>query len=434
MKINFLREFSQLFKGLSGVERILAGGWLLIILLLPFHAFISTWGGSQLGFLEVWKAWKEFFLFGLLILALFYLIKNNYLKEFFKSKLVILIFVYLILHLLYIAILKPDMQAALVALLFNFRFLGILLLSMVLTRFVDKNLLLKLTLKIVLVSSLTVVIFAILQVLLLPKDLLANFGYSLSTIAPYTTLNDDESIVRAMSTLRGPNTLGQYLVLILIILIAIFTQVKRWWVGSLMILTILAMYLTHSRSAWLGMVIAVSIYLWISINDQIIRRRVFISAAIGASFMLVALIAVLPNSPMLQNIIFHTELSDDSESSTDAHASALENSFERVVNNPLGSGPGSAGPASFYGSQDPKIPENYYLQITEEVGLVGLVIFGLICFIVVYRLYLQREKMWPKILIATFAGVTIINLFLHGWADETMAMTWWAIAGLLMKE
>lgn len=38
---------------------VLAVAFAFILVALPFHAFISTWGGSATGYLLVWKSWKE---------------------------------------------------------------------------------------------------------------------------------------------------------------------------------------------------------------------------------------------------------------------------------------------------------------------------------------------------------------------------------------
>jgi len=46
------------------------------------------------------------------------------------------------------------------------------------------------------------------------------------------------------------------------------------------------------------------------------------------------------------------------------------------------------------------------------------------------QLWRQRSELWAKLLLASLVGISVINLFLHGWSDDPTAMTWWLIAGL----
>jgi O-antigen ligase len=134
---------------------------------------------------------------------------------------------------------------------------------------------------------------------------------------------------------------------------------------------------------------------------------------------------------MLQNLVLHNKIGDPDAGSTVEHFEKSVGSLEDVWRHPFGQGPGTAGPASFY-SHTPNVPENYYLQIAEEVGIIGLILFAAINVVVVLRLWPRRQEFWAKILLASFVGILVVNMFLHGWADETLAMTWWAIAGLFM--
>ena len=57
-------------------------------------------------------------------------------------------------------------------------------------------------------------------------------------------------------------------------------------------------------------------------------------------------------------------------------------SINRIIKNPIGYGVGMAGPVSMRFPADgsaSKIAENWYLQITEEVGILGLFILIIIC-------------------------------------------------------
>ncbi|MFO0882188.1 MAG: hypothetical protein U0491_01950 [Candidatus Saccharimonadales bacterium] len=52
-------------------------------------------------------------------------------------------------------------------------------------------------------GGVAVVVFGALQVLVLPKDILAHIGYQKSIIPPYFTVDNNEQLVRIISTLRS---------------------------------------------------------------------------------------------------------------------------------------------------------------------------------------------------------------------------------------
>jgi len=168
-------------------------------------------------------------------------------------------------------------------------------------------------------------------------------------------------------------------------------------------------------------------------KHQVVRwsRRLIIPVIVVAG--VVGWAAV--NVPSVRLAVFHSSPDDSSliEGSSSKHWEATAAGVADVVRHPWGSGPGSAGPASFYDSAGPNLSENYYVQIAQEVGLIGLGLFIAICILVV-RIIVRRGGVLPAALIASFAGVSVINLLLHGWADDPTALTWWALAGLFMSE
>ncbi|HSH18546.1 MAG TPA: hypothetical protein VK978_04110, partial [Candidatus Saccharimonadales bacterium] len=132
-----------------------------------------------------------------------------------------------------------------------------------------------------------------------------------------------------------------------------------------------------------------------------------------------------------QNIFFHTnEHSRSAESSNAGHVAAVRNGSADMVQAPLGSGTGTAGPASVYNQAPARIAENYYIQIGQEVGVLGLALFLAINVLVVRRLWaLRQSSTLAVVLLASFLGITIINLLMHAWTDDTLAYLWWGFAG-----
>jgi O-antigen ligase len=92
-----------------------------------------------------------------------------------------------------------------------------------------------------------------------------------------------------------------------------------------------------------------------------------------------------------------------------------------------------AGPASFYNQNGgPKVPENYFVQLAQELGFIGAALFiGITCMIA-YQLWRRRQQPMAQVLLASLVGITVVNFFLHGWADDPTSMTWWGILGLYL--
>src|SRR5690348_16365234 len=74
--------------------------WLVaaILLLLPFHAFLTVWLSSLIGHYTLLRLWKEFLLAPIVLGALYLLIKDRILaRNFFRLLIVRLILIYALL-------------------------------------------------------------------------------------------------------------------------------------------------------------------------------------------------------------------------------------------------------------------------------------------------------------------------------------------------
>ncbi len=289
--------------------------------------------------------------------------------------------------------------------------------------------------KLVVVPGLLVVGFALAQVLLLPPDFLQHFGYGAQTIAPFTTVDDKLEYVRAQATLRGPNPLGAYLVIIIPLLVALVARSslrKRWQYSAYAVLAGLALYLTYSRSAYIGAVVAIGILGWVLLKTNR-AKKVYVGAlvlffVVGAAFTL-----NLKNNSRFANTFFHTDTSSQSaRSSNEDRARALQAGVDDVLHEPLGRGPGTAGPASAHNNHPVRLAENYFLQIGQEVGWVGLGLFVLINCAVAWRLWRVRSHPLALGLLASLAGLAVINMLSHAWTDDTLGLLWWGLAGVAL--
>jgi O-antigen ligase len=134
-------------------------------------------------------------------------------------------------------------------------------------------------------------------------------------------------------------------------------------------------------------------------------------------------------------LIFHSSETDTSltEGSTNDHFIAIKENSLDVLKHPLGQGVGTAGPSSFQQKKfTPKIAENYFIQILQEVGIIGFLIFCYISLVIGWRLIkITKKSNLAVALFASFISINTINIFLHGWADDPTSITWWGFAAIV---
>ncbi len=411
----------------------------LILILMPVHAFLSTWLGTSIGPLLAWKSWKEILLVLLIPIVAWYCVLKPDVARVLWGRLVNkLIALYVALHLALAVFSVASAQAVVAGLMMNLRFLAIFILVQVIVEAKPRYLrrLQEWTPRWLLWTGIFLGVLAILQVYVLPKDFLVHFGYNKdATISPYILVDQNPNALRAFATMRGPNTLGAYMLMPVAAALYALYKKRRDGIAILAaVLGMVAIYLTGSRSAWLGLLVALVVLAAILLpRGEVVKwtKRLIIP-----SVLLIALIGwAAVTIPSVRLAVFHSSPGDSSlnEGSNDKHWEATARGIANVVRHPLGSGPGSAGPASFYNTTGTNLSENYYVQIAEEVGLIGLGLFAAINVLVV-RSIVRHSGILPAVLLASFAGISLINIFLHGWADDPTALTWWALAGLYMSK
>ena len=288
-------------------------------------------------------------------------------------------------------------------------------------------------LKLLFVPAVLVAAFAILQYSILPYDFLKHFGYSSSTISPYETINHNLAHIRVASTLRGANTLGAYLVVpICALAVSIFKQ-KRGWRDKAMlgIGLLLALAFSFSRSAWIGATVGVLVVAWLSLKSERSRK---ITAWVAAGFLIIASVAglLLRNNLAFEDAFLHTDRSSSAKvSSNEGHVAAFKSASKDVLHQPLGDGVGTAGPQSVYNNH-PRIAENYFLQIGQEAGVIGMLLFIAICFSLGKALFDQKSDPLSLALLAALIGLTFVNLLSHAWEDDTLTYVFWGLAGIAL--
>lgn len=205
-------------------------------------------------------------------------------------------------------------------------------------------------------------------------------------------------------------------------------------------LVLLATFLTFSRSAWLGTIVAAVTFAagfilsrsrvksWLAKHKKVIGV-----IAIGA-VMVAGTLYAARNTYFIQNVIFHADESTVLEDPNELRLLFWRDAIQAIKDNPAGYGPGSAGFSSIKNEKQRVIfTENYYLQVGREAGVLGLLLFLVIIFMVAKRLLIRFKNTRNLLIlsvIASFAGLAVSNLFAHIWFNETVAYTWWGLASL----
>lgn len=410
---------------------------------VPLHIFLSTWLGTTFSELELAKIFKDIVLPIGFAATLFAAWDMVWLKKFVRQPLIILIGLYALLTVVFALIFDTHQRAELLGVVYNLRFLLIFIYAALLLRLYKPEYLRRRALQIVLGIGLVVAAFGVVQYTVLPDDALTHVGYSRENgVLPAFHIDDKPDLERVMSTIRDPNTLGSYLIIIIPLLVAgLFTtkrpETRQILIGGLL-LAGLAMLFSFSRSGWVGIIVSMLTFAIVyfasryNIGQFVHAHRkwllvgTLIIALLGAGFF------AARDSYFVQNVILHADESTTLEDPNELRIRFWQESLTSAVQNPLGHGPGTAGLASIQGDHV-ILNENYYFQILHEVGLIGLVLFLAILVLVgikLYRIYRRTHNMYALGLFAAFVGLLATNFLVHIWSNEAVAFTFWALAGL----
>lgn len=431
------RNIQTISPRVSRISVALSWLFLLVLGLLPLHAFFTTWLGSNFGYLDAWRIWKELLLVAALPLVVWLLVAQPSLwRRLWRQWLIRLIAAYIVLYVVsgVLALMQhnTNVDALAYALLSNLRYLGFFLMVLVVIQ--NSNVLHRWAVKVVVSVSGIVIGFGLLQRFALPLDFLRHFGYGADTIPAYQTVDNKVEYQRIQSTLRGANPLGAYLTVIIGLLASYWRAfwAKRWAAYLLScVATLAALFFTYSRSAYLGVSATVVIVLLLGVSVE--WRKRLLLAGIGIALLGAGFVYVFRDNNALQNTLFHSDETSQSDiSSNTGRTSAIKEAFYQVLREPLGRGPGTAGPASVRNDHPARIAENYFLQIGQEVGWVGLALFMLILMLVGVELWAIRSTPLGLGLFASFIGLFLINLVSHAWADDTLGLLWWGLAGVAL--
>ncbi len=415
-------------------ERLFAGVLLVIAFGIVFHAPLTIWASTMYPDFElILKSWKELMMGVATVLFFAIVHRRRMFAQFLSDRLIQIILAYAGLHVLMMVAFQNNPTAESAGLLIDLRYILYFTLVYGAAKLLPGFR--HLFLSTIFGGAAVVLGFALLQMFILPRDVLTSLGYGTETIAPYLTVDDNDDYVRINSTLRGPNPLGAYAIIIAALVIAAAMKFGRklksdhhWMIGLAVATAGLMLAVSYSRSALGGFLIAIAIIIVVLAQPKQ-RKRLFMALGVGL-VLLVSLTLIARANPVISHILWHDDPNGGGRvDSNSEHVSSLAYGTMRMVEQPVGGGIGSTGSASLL-TKDPLIIENQYLFVAHEVGWLGLGLFIWLYVEIMRRLWTRRRGALSLGVFASGCALAAIGLLLPVWVDDTVSIIWWGLAGL----
>jgi len=402
----------------------------LLLVLVPFHAATVTIIGANTAFKPILQIWKELLI---LVIAGGSFIAYLHNRKLFKFDITNVLAVSICILSIFVTLLNhPQTNSSLAGVKTNLSVLVLFISVQIVANYFSLE---KLQ-KIILIPASIVAVLAVLQPWVFPPSVLVKLGYSANSIIAGQYIESSRSVIRVFSTLGGPNQLGTYLILPITLCLALAVKQKKWvWLIPTAGFS-LPLYMTYSRSAWIGAIMAVlsvvifSLHKKIQITLLVIALLLVLIGGFG-----ITRINICSQFPAINSRLIHGDCSSGKLGGSDLQRlDSQKNGLNTIVKQPFGYGLGTAGPASFF-STSPLITENWYLQIAIEVGVIGLVLYVLLFTFIAIKLYISsqlhnKNTVISLTLLSVMIGIAVASLFLHSLADSTLAILFFALLGI----
>jgi len=408
-----------------------------LLIYMPLHIFLTQSLSQVTGGLDIWKVAKDAVIIVAAAIAGILLWSSIIKGRSQKLRLLTsAVLVYGLIHLLFLSFVDLDPESSLLATIYNNR-LSMLLIIGLFVGIQSRNLRrTEFIYKVVLGISGAVAAFAVAQYFL-PTDFMENLGYSFERGARgFFGIDNKPDLPRVFSTIRDPNSLGAFLLVTMSLIASLYVQLRKSKRKLLRIVVVLApiqvaaIWLTFSRSAWLGVIIALAFVAWhIPRLKQYLTKRNIMLATVFAVLVGIVMYPTVRDSYVAENVIFHSDETTTDLGSSQKHIQYIIDGAKDVAKRPAGYGPGTAGIVSIRNERGTVLTENYYVQIAYEVGILGLLVFVLINYLVYQLLRKSPANALKMALLASFWGLIATNMLLHTWSNEAVAVVWWMLAG-----
>lgn len=385
--------------------------FLLIVLavFLPLSAWaVSYFGNSNISLIRD-------FLIGLIFLLAFFNIKRTP-----------AIVIPVIILVVYAAVSFFWKEASVLQWLKGYRFLFgpiFLFLSLSLLYFKDSQK--KALIKLVIAMGVFVILLSALEFLGVKLPLTSKWSGALAL--DQTHFIGGVDAIRLKSILAGPNALGLYLLVLFSYCLAFIK--KSWIKFPLLFLIVVASVLTFSRSTWAGLIVFALAYSFILLKTKIgVLKTTMLLGIISLAILFLGL-------NLYQNESYEKVITHD-----DSNTRRIEQ-YERIWQSRyeiglLGRGTGTAGPSSQVrlDQGENHWTENIYLDIFEELGLIGLVLY---LAVIISMLIFSWKRIDRSFGLASFLSLfsfSIAGLFINYYTGQVGIFLVWLALGLSFSE
>ncbi len=238
---------------------------------------------------------------------------------------------------------------------------------------------------------------------------------------------------RIVSFFENPNVYGEYLILIIMINVALLATVKKpllkFCTLILLALSGVCMILTYSRGCWIGIILAVALFLFISS-----KKMFLVMAGLG-----VVALFFLPESVMTRLL----SIGDLADSSTSYRVYIWQGTMDMLKDFWVtGIGVGTSAfnhvyPIYAFGAISAPHPHNLYLLLLSEMGILGLLVFVALMIVVLKKLFCTANKsndrtisVFSSALFSALVGFLVQGIFDNVWYNYRVFLFFFIIIGL----
>lgn len=217
---------------------------------------------------------------------------------------------------------------------------------------------------------------------------------------------------RVFGPMSGPNQLGTFLALA-----GVWLFWRRRLTKAELIMVLVGVILTFSRSAFLGLAAGLLVTPIVLANSW--RQRLYLVAGVLAVTVVVAL--AITNTASLREGLIEARHAD-------LRIALMQDTAERFRSSTpiewvIGHGAGTAGPAAAVLQNRGFIPENWFLQVAYEFGVLGLGSILLLLVAVICAAVRKRHRALLGIVLV----VVVNSLFLHPLSDNFATALWFYV-------
>lgn len=238
---------------------------------------------------------------------------------------------------------------------------------------------------------------------------------------------------RVISFFGNPNVLGEYLIILIILcvirLLLSKTKVEKFVFSIILVSLSLCMVYTYSRGCWVGIIIAAAIFF------IMYSRKIFGFLTLAG----ISSIFFLPNTIINR----FTSIGNVADTSTSYRVSIWEGTIKMLKDFwPTGIGLGTKAfnmtyPLYSHSAINAPHSHNLYLQITTELGIVGLIIFILLivmCYKNMFEVFARTNDKLLKLMstawISAMTGFLVQGLFDNTWYNYRIYLLFWILVAL----